>query len=272
MFKWFRKLWHKLTYKKPDVKEEEHEDETRSDNMEGEEIKEPSKKMLKWYPDRKRGHATEDQKQRTRGGYKNDHPKGAVVHFTAGRSRPAALGGKRNSKTAEGQANRSVESSTRKGSYTYFVIDADGGVYQNFPLDRWGYHAGKSSYKGLSGTVSDELVGIEIMCAGKLKKADNGKHKAWFTTTSKGDAYFEDNEVRHVTKRHNILHSGSYHKYTARQEEGLFKLLRWLEYNGNGIFKMDLVLGHDEVAPGRKNDPGGSLSMTMPELRKKLKE
>jgi len=52
----------------------------------------------------------------------------------------------------------------------------------------------------------------------------------------------------------------------------LFKLLRWLEYNGNGIFKLDFVLGHDEVAPSRKNDPGGSLSMTMPEFRKKLKE
>ena len=36
-------------------------------------------------------------------------------------------------------------------------------------------------------------------------------------------------------------------------------------------FDVEWVVGHDEIAPSRKSDPGASLSMTMPELRKIFK-
>jgi len=40
----------------------------------------------------------------------------------------------------------------------------------------------------------------------------------------------------------------------------------------NPEFRADWVAGHDEVSPGRKSDPGGSLSMTMPQFRYMLKK
>jgi hypothetical protein len=204
---------------------------------------------------------------RTRGKYSNGFPKGMVVHFTAGRSRGGVL---RNKKTNAEQGLQSVNSAVKKGSYAYFVLDRDGNVYQNFPLDRWGYHAGKSSWKGLSGTVSNELVGIEIMNAGKMEDKRDGEYYAWFTGSR--DTPFSEDEVRHIKKKTDNQQKGTYQKYSEAQEEALLELVMWLKRSRPEVFDLDLVVGHDEVSPGRKNDPGGSLSMTMPDFRSKIKE
>lgn len=70
--------------------------------------------------------------------------------------------------------------------------------------------------------------------------------------------------------------AGYYHKFTEEQETALIKLLNWLKQQKPEIFKYDNVVGHDEVAYGnkkwgRKSDPGGCLSMTMVQLRERLK-
>jgi len=185
----------------------------------------------------------------SRGSYAGGYPKGAVIHFTAGR---------RNGLVSA--INYQVEQ-----GYLYFVIDKDGNIGQNFSLDSWGYHAGQSSYQGLSGTVSDELVGIEIQCAGKLVK-EGAIYKTWFGTE------VEEEEVRHIPIKSANQEKGDYERYTKSQEEALTRLVLWLHKNNPDVFKLDFVVGHDEVSPGRKNDPGGALSMTMPQYREFLKQ
>jgi hypothetical protein len=71
--------------------------------------------------------------------------------------------------------------------------------------------------------------------------------------------------------------SGRYEAYTAIQEQKLIKLCLWYKEMEPKIFSFDNVLGHDECTQlagqgSRKNDPGGSLSMTMPEFRALLKK
>lgn len=250
--------------------EDRDEDEEEDDRRGNEE-------PLLWYPDRVKNHPASKLKMKTVGRYSKGYPKGAVVHFTAGRSRNKIEGGSRQAESHLEQGARSVKSAVDGNKYTYFLIARDGSVFQNFPLDRWGSHAGKSAWKGLGSSVSDELVGIEVMCAGRLDKVSEGIYKAWFTKTENGDKYFLEDEVRHVENNDNIQ-KGIYHKYSEAQEEALKKLLLWLEENGQGIFELDYVLGHDEVAGkkgigySRKNDPGGSLSMTMTEFRELLKK
>jgi len=219
---------------------------------------------------------------RTRGYYKKKYPLGAIVHFTAGRSRNKADGGKLNSDTHAEMGEKSLAYADRQDSYAYFLIDRDGNVYQNFPLDRWGYHAGDSSWPGLFGNVSDELVGIEIQCAGKLQDyyqnseggtkyaCPEGKLAAWFTRPNNGDLFFDkEKEARYSDKKDNIK-KGWYHIYSPEQEEALIELLIWLKRNNPDVFQFKNVAGHDEVAPNRKSDPGASLTMTMPEFRKLL--
>jgi N-acetyl-anhydromuramyl-L-alanine amidase AmpD len=180
----------------------------------------------------------------TRGDYANNYPIGAVIHYTAGRS----LRGDTDAlNTLIGMAGN---------SYCAFVISSTGTIFQNFPLNRWGDHAGQSEYKDLGKWLSNKLVGIELCCAGKLLERRD-RNIAWF-----GEEY-PDDKVRKTEK-------GTYHRYTDAQEHSLSELLLWLKNNNPNVFKVGNVLGHDEIAPGRKTDPGGSLSMPMPQYRELL--
>lgn len=169
--------------------------------------------------------------------YPKEYPHGAIVHFTAGRDK------------TEQDALDSYNWGCDEG-YVFFVIGPTGKLYQGFPLNKGGAHAGASSWPGLGTGVSAKLVGIEIACAGKL----DSRGKSWFGVT------YPSEQIRNGFK-----------KYTPEQEETLIKLLVWLKKNCPEVFDVQYILGHDEVSPGRKNDPGSSLSMTMPELREKIK-
>lgn len=214
---------------------------TGSDDDDRPSLNEGGKKLL-WYP----GAVRLDFTMKTVGEYRKKYPEGAVVHFTAGRC------------DTEADMIASMRWGFGEG-YCFFGIGPTGVVYQAAPLNRWGHHAGKSSWPSLGSSLSQYLVGIEVASAGRLDSAN----KSWF-----GKTYSQD-RVRDVKAEANRV-AGKYVKYTDEQEESLMGLLTWLAMNNPDVFSFDLVLGHDEVSPGRKNDPGGALSMTMPELRKKL--
>lgn len=218
----------------------------------------PMPKMQLWYPDRKIIPEFERLKMKTIGTYKYRHPQGAVVHFTAGRTKGT------DKFTSEDIRRFFIQNSCNDKKFAYFIIDIWGNVFQQFPLDKWGYHAGPSSWGPFKNGVNSSFVGIEVMCAGKLTKKGS-EYVAWF-----GEKYSEA-EVRYSKKTEQI-EEGYYHKYTKAQEEALEKLIKWLEYNGDGIFHFKYVVGHDEVSPKRKNDPGASFSMSMKEFRDKLEK
>lgn len=191
-------------------------------------------------------------RMRSRGKYANDYPRGAVIHFTAGRDQ------------TEAQARNSVHHG-RENGYAYFVIGPTGQIYQACPLDEWGYHAGESHWPGLGTGVSSKLVGIEITNAGKL----TADRKSWF------GVQFPKTDTRSVDQKHGCP-PGLYKKFTAEQENALVELLLWLHSNNPMVFSFPYVLGHHEVSGvkgigyWRKNDPGGALTMTMDGLRKLL--
>lgn len=186
--------------------------------------------------------------------YPKNYPHGAIVHFVAGRDK------------TEQDAIDSYEWGCDNG-FTFFVIGPTGVLYQGFPLNKGGSHAGKSSYPGLGSSVSSKLVGIEISCAGMLD--ENGK--SWFGVK------YPENEIRTLKDESWNCPAGKYKKLTKEQEDTLIKLLKWLKNNCPDVFDYDYVLGHSEVSGKkslgywRKNDVGGSLSMPMSLLREKLK-
>ena len=199
------------------------------------------------------------ESMRARGTYALGWPVGAVVHFTAGRD----------------GAEKTIRGGIGNG-YTYWCIQRDGLLVCAHSAEKWGYPSGESAWrkfaKKLVGSVSDDLIGIEINAAGRVEpiKGKPGKFKTWY-----GEE-LDAKDVRYTPGKDNQL-KGYYHEYTEAQEATLIKTLVWLKKQNPKVFDFDLVLGHDEVAGPlgigrwRKNDPGAALSCTMPEFRAKLK-
>ena len=190
---------------------------------------------------------------KTRGKYRtaSGNPLGCVVHYTAGRY---AEGKKSAVNTLRYMASQGLGC---------LVMDTDGVIYKakNQDFDDVAYHAGKSEWKGKGG-VSAYCMGMEICNAGMLTKKQDGYY-TWY-----GDKV-PDDEVVHASAKDNIQ-PGYYHKYTIAQMTSLANFLLW-QIDTAGM-EIDWIVGHDEVSPGRKQDPGGSHSMTMPELREWLRQ
>lgn len=183
------------------------------------------------------------------GPYPQGYPEGAVIHFTAGRDQ------------SEHDAISTLAAAGNQG-LAFFMIGPTGTIYQSLPLDQCGSHAGESAWPGLGRKVSNRLVGIEVACAGQL---DNTL-TSWFGQKNLiGDC-------RLVDESHGCP-SGWYKCFTDAQETALVDLIKWLKSNNPEVFKYENVLGHHEVSGQlglgywRKSDPGGSLSLPMPDFR-----
>lgn len=204
--------------------------------------------------------------------YPKGYPEGLVVHFTAGNYR-----GKDN-------ATGTMEYAKSMG-YGFMCLDTDGTLHQWQDLRTSDSHAGVSAWV-IDGvkveSVSSRFLGVEINNPGRLE-LHQGKYYAWFDLTkdSAGKVIKAKNPIEpkdcriFASNKENIL-AGAYLPYTKAQEETLVRLCLWLKNNNPSVFSLNYVVGHDEVAgPAgigrwRKNDPGGALSSTMPEFRKKL--
>lgn len=181
------------------------------------------------------------------------YPRGAVIHFTAGRA------------GSEDEAKATFDW-LQKNGLKAVVIGPLGKCY--FPEDwetKWGPHAGKSYHPALGEGVSRYLIGFEVACEGKLELRD-GKFYSWFGTVVPSE------RVNTYTQRMGNIEAGHYAAFTPQQVERLVELLCYLK-DKYPSFDFDLVVGHDEVATpkGRKNDPGGSIGMTMEQFRSFLK-
>lgn len=189
---------------------------------------------------------------------------GLVVHHTAGRYEKGLETGKNT--VAWGQ----------KSGYAFWVIPTTGDIIKTHELDQWGNHCGVSRWPGVGSYVSDRFLGVEICNAGRLSKVGD-KFMPWYSYEDgklvRPELAIPADQVRHIEKaRYPGEVPGYYHKFTAQQEAALVDLILYLKSLHPNVFQIANVAGHDELRmhagkPGDKQDPGGSLSMGMPELR-----
>lgn len=166
-------------------------------------------------------------------------PDTIIIHYTAGPSARSAVNTFRNPKA--------------KAS-AHLVVDRDGSITQMAPFDTVAWHAGKSSYGGRSG-FNKYSIGIEIVNAGELKKIGD-KYAAWF-----GRLYAKE-EVLEAAHRNDAALS-FWHKYTEDQITCVLKLCRLLR----DAYSISSILGHEEIAPRRKRDPGPAFPLDHLRLR-----
>ena len=156
-------------------------------------------------------------------------PDTLVMHFTAGSSAESSV--------------RHLSKPSAKAS-AHLVIGRDGAVYQLAPFNIMTWHAGASSW-GTRNGLNKYSIGIELDNAGELNDNSNGTYLSWFNKA------YPENEVFFGTHRH-ADEPSYWHAYTEQQLEVTFDICHLLVDH----YKIKEILGHEEISPGRKTDPG----------------
>ena len=134
----------------------------------------------------------------------------------------------------------------------HLVIARDGKITQMVPFNRVAFHAGQSRWGNLSG-LNRHSIGIELDNAGILIRS-GGK---WVSKLSRRS--YPDSEVTvapHKFEPPGAAPSG-WHAYSAAQIEATLECGMALVRH----YGLADVLGHDDIAPGRKRDPGPDFPM-----------
>ena len=160
-------------------------------------------------------------------------PEYLVVHYTAGGNAGGAVGWLTNPQS--------------KAS-AHLVIGRDGSVTQLVPFDTVAWHAGVSSWEGRTG-LNAYSIGIELDNAGRLVRKRDG----WLS--SFGVTYDKSLVIESMHKNGGAVYG--WQVYTEKQIETLTEV-SLLIYNTYGMLD---VVGHDDVAPRRKVDPGPAFPM-----------
>jgi N-acetylmuramoyl-L-alanine amidase len=165
-------------------------------------------------------------------GGKIDH-RYLVMHYTAGRN-------------AESSVNWLTNPESEASAH--LVIGRDGSIVQLVPFDTIAWHAGTSRWNGLNG-LNKYSIGIELDNAGKLIRHGN-KWRAWF-----GVDYDEENVIEAIHK--NKSESAGWHLFTPVQLDVALEVSLLIMHH----YGLRDVIGHDDISPGRKSDPGPAFPM-----------
>lgn len=160
-----------------------------------------------------------------------------VFHYTAGPSLASA--------------HNTFLNPTSKVSW-HLTIDTDGTVYQLYPFRAITWHAGQSYWKTKKGKeyqgVNRFGIGIEMINAGPLTK----KGKEYIDWTGrKVERVFVDKAGK------------AWEGYTEAQIKAAKEIAPVL----NLKYKCTDIVGHEEISPGRKQDPGPAFWDTLKKIR-----
>ncbi len=151
-----------------------------------------------------------------------------VYHYTAGSSARSS---------ADWLCNPAAKASA------HLVLGREGEIIQLAPFNVVTWHAGISHWAGLTG-MNNYSIGIEMDNAGILKSAGDAY------TSSFGKVYPRSDVVLAKHKHDSV--ERAWHAYTAAQIERAFELAELLFSH----YPLKEVLGHEDIARGRKSDPG----------------
>lgn len=153
-----------------------------------------------------------------------------VMHFTAGASALSSINFWR--------------TKDAKGASAHVVVDRDGTIYQCRPFNKTCGHAGVSKWKDPN--TGKLYVGLNA-CSIGIEIANGG------------DSYpTKFSKLNPVTSRHkNGGPEEEWERYTPEQIKAVTELSRVLVERYN----LDDLIGHEDIAPDRKNDPGPAFPM-----------
>jgi N-acetylmuramoyl-L-alanine amidase len=158
-----------------------------------------------------------------------------LIHYTGGRSFQ---------QTVDYLCKKSAKASA------HLVLGREGEITQLVPFSKKTWNAGASSWNGLEG-LNDYTISIELDNYGLLTKKPDGTYRTYFgRTVSKKEVFIGAHK-----NSPNIVRA--WHEYTEAQIDKLEEIAPVIYEK----YELEDILGHDDVAPKRKNDPGPAFCM-----------
>lgn len=149
-----------------------------------------------------------------------------------------------------GQGDADFLASAGAPASAHVVVGRGGDMRQIVPFDRKAWHAGRSVWRGRA-NVNDFSIGIEVDNWGRLSRTASGDVVSY--TGTKVDPA----KVVELTHK-NETAPAWWEVYPEPQMTALVELTRLLLQTYPTITE---IVGHDDVAPGRKSDPGPAFPM-----------
>ncbi len=135
----------------------------------------------------------------------------------------------------------------------HLVVRRDGAITQCVPFNVVAWHAGKSQWTGKDGTyysgLNNAAIGIEIENWGPLNKSDGG----WVSWTG---APVDGSKVIEARHKFGVPDCG-WEVFTTAQIETVIAAAQAI----CAEYPIEDIMGHDDIAPGRKSDPGPAWDM-----------
>ena len=156
-------------------------------------------------------------------GHFESEPDTIVIHFTAGGSRTSS-------------SNWLCDK--RAKASCHIVLGRDEKISQLVDFDTIAWHAGRSSWLERT-SLNKYSIGIEIDNAGKLKKSGQEYYSHFGRKYDRDEVFIAKDGI-------------PWHAFTEWQIENTVMACLALK----DIYPIELILGHHEISPGRKVDPG----------------
>lgn len=151
-------------------------------------------------------------------------------------------------------------SNTKSKASAHAVIGRDGVAAFPVPLNRIAWHAGRSSWKGVEG-LNRYSIGVELVNWGPLVY----RNGSYFPVTL--GVKVPESQVFHGKHSNGITPYEHWQSYTEVQLERLDQFVDELRETFPNITD---IVGHCEIAPDRKVDPGPALDIEMKRLKAKF--
>lgn len=161
-------------------------------------------------------------------------PQYLIMHYTAATE-------------ARGSVNWLLNKDAKASAH--LIIDRDGSIIQLAPFNIVTWHAGVSTWNGLAG-LNKFSIGIELVNGGRVIKS--GHH--WICPVDK--KVVQDSDVIIATHK-NETAAGGWQTYPEVQLQAAIEVATLLAKTYN----LKDVLGHEDIAPHRKSDPGPAFPM-----------
>ncbi|ANQ84965.1 N-acetylmuramoyl-L-alanine amidase [Azoarcus olearius] len=166
------------------------------------------------------------------------NPKFVVFHYTACSHADASAA------FMNASGNRRVSA--------HLLVDSDGSITQFVDFNLRAWHAGVSEWEDYR-DLNSHSIGVEIVNYGYLLKNSAGG----FTLSNGRSSPFTPAEVVEARHRKEAVRHQYWHAFTPEQLETCEALVEVLF----DAYALSDVLGHDDIAPTRKVDPGPAFPM-----------